>query len=461
MSAPNQERERSISCVEVGEPHHKTTEGFDRCEIGGHVRFQPQALSSYFFSNGEPLLYDALLVAAACEYCDRTVRRPVRTWSRSLTLRIPVHDVQHWNSPSVAKALHEAINFLTGDTWDVRFYRREAPVEEPSQPFIPLEHPAEAVLPFSEGMDSRAVAGLMSKTMPHGLVRVRLGSRIINGHNPDPQRCRFAAVPFKVHAGTRRFVESSVRSRGFKFSLISGLAAYLAKAGRVIVTESGQGAIGPSLITVGQAYGDYRNNPRFTILMERFIKALLGHSISYEFPRLWHTKAETLRQYYDECEEGPREWQSTSSCWMGNRQASVDHKRRQCGICAACLLRRMSVHAASLEEDRSTYIWEDLSSPEFEHGASSHFDPAKITKSKRDYAIAGALHLDHLATITRSAMNTITLKRYIFNLSRATNLDENIVSENLMGLLSRHEVEWRSFLASLGKRSFIHAWIGA
>ncbi len=74
----------------------------------------------------------------------------------------------------------------------------------------------------------------------------------------------------------RRFVESSARSRGFKFAVLSGLAAYLAKANKVFVPESGQGALGPAIVTVGQAYEDFRNHPRFTKKMSAFLKALLG-----------------------------------------------------------------------------------------------------------------------------------------------------------------------------------------
>ena len=39
--------------------------------------------------------------------------------------------------------------------------------------------------------------------------------------------------------------------------------------------ESGQGALGPALAPVGQAYADYRNHPLFTGRMEKFLFALL------------------------------------------------------------------------------------------------------------------------------------------------------------------------------------------
>ena len=83
-------------------------------------------------------------------------------------------------------------------------------------------------------------------------------------------------------------------------------------------------------------------------------------------------------------------WNTTWSCWQQNRHSSVAGRKRQCGVCAACFLRRLSVHAAGLEEVPETYVWENLSARSFEAGAASAF--SRITTAHREYAIAGALH---------------------------------------------------------------------
>jgi hypothetical protein len=61
-------------------------------------------------------------------------------------------------------------------------------------------------------------------------------------------------------------------------------------------TESGQGALAPAILPVGQGYADCRNHPAFTVLMEKFVGTLLGHQLRYRFPRLWMTKGKTLRE---------------------------------------------------------------------------------------------------------------------------------------------------------------------
>ena len=219
----------------------------------------------------------------------------------------------------------------------------------------------------------------MSRELGDKLIRVRLGSNDAGSQSKLRYQAPFTSIPYRVKPGSRKSVESSARSRGFKFALISGLAAYLAKANQVIVSESGQGSIGPALVSVGQSYEDYRTHPFLPKELEHFLKALLCHSVSFQFPRIWNTKAETLAKYLAECQ--PSSWSDTLSCWQQNRHVSVDHRRRQCGICAACMLRRMSIHAAGQNEAKETYVWENLHVNTFDGGAASSFAKEKITGS--------------------------------------------------------------------------------
>ncbi|MGB8275959.1 MAG: 7-cyano-7-deazaguanine synthase, partial [Alphaproteobacteria bacterium] len=426
--------------------------------IGENLKFNTAKMESYFFAQWQPVLYDALLVAAAVEFCDKTKRRPARVWGRNIELRIPVHEPDRWNQQDVAAALHDALNFLTGDLWQISFYGRRHAETPPRQWLFRLHNDVSAVLPFSEGLDSRAVAGIMGRKLGDKLVRVRLGTKDFDDGKLSRHRRPFTSVPYNVRRGEKAFVESSARSRGFKFALISGLAAYLANAGRVIVPESAQGALGPTLVPVGHAYVDYRSHPLFTVRMERFLLALLGYGVKFEFPQLWQTKGETLTQFITECEDGQSAWASTWSCWQQNRQVPVDHKKRQCGICAACMLRRLSVHAAGLSEPVTTYVWEDLSADSFDAGAAASFDRKKITRAMREYAIAGALHLDHLATLRHSPANARAMALTAFQLSRACDLPEAETRTRLDHVLSQHETEWKNFMSSLGQSSFVAKW---
>lgn len=280
--------------------------GWQRCAIGEHIKFRTELLETYLFARWEPLVFDLLLLAAAVEFCDKIRRRSAMRWGRLIELSIPVHDLDRWNSPEVGKRLHAALDFLTGDKWIVNFRARAAPEEPTSrQAALSLPHGAKAVMPYSNGLDSRAVAALVGARPSDGLVKIRLGVAA--------SRAAFAAVPYSVSMQENSNLESSGRARGFKFTLIGAIGAYLAGVARVIMPESGQGAIGPVLVPVGQAYEDYRNHPAFTDRMTAFLKAILGRDIRFEYPRLWFTKGETLAAYIKQ--EGEKaDWPDTRSC---------------------------------------------------------------------------------------------------------------------------------------------------
>jgi hypothetical protein len=330
--------------------------------------------------------------------------------------------------------------------------------EPPVQQHFNLPTGTLSVLPYSNGLDSRIVAGLMAKKLGDNLIRVRLGTKAAEPDESSDNHKPFTSVPYRVKSGKRRFAETSARSRGFKFAMLSGIAAYLSNAKSVIVPESGQGALGPTLVVVGQAYEDYRNHPLFTTRMEKFLSALLGYQVRYEFPRLWHTKGETLTAYI-EAYNGTSAWTNTWSCWQQSRQVSVDKHKRQCGICAACMLRRVSIHAAGKTETSGTYIWDDLKAASFETAAAAGFD--KITKAQREYAIAGTLHLDHLAGLRSSAAHAEPLALSAFHIGRALGMDEKEAGKKLSRLLGQHAKEWHGFLETLGTQSFVANWATA
>ena len=244
--------------VDVVEPDVPARRYWTKCEIGKNLKFDTEGLEAYCFANWDVRVFDAFVLAAAVEFCDRTKARRSARWGRDIFLRVPTHDPAHWHSIAVLGALRGGLEFLTGDRWHLEFVARRKAEPPPQQRRLSLPEGAGVIIPFSDGLDSRAVAGLAECEYGHKLIRVRLGSRSFNGHRTGDGYVPFAAVPYRVSYGKKGFLETSVRSRGFKFALLSGIAAYLSQSRLVIVPESGQGALGPVLVPVGQAYEDYR-----------------------------------------------------------------------------------------------------------------------------------------------------------------------------------------------------------
>ena len=170
------------------------------------------------------------------------------------------------------------------------------------------------------------------------------------------------------------------------------------------------------------------------------------------------TKGQTLAAF-SESRPDDADWMATRSCWQGARHVSVSGRLRQCGICAACLLRRVSVHAAGRWEDPAIYVWERLGATRFDDGAAEAFTNREPKGALHEYAIAGVLHLDHLADLRGSPASEVAIERQAFRLSRALGLDEQETKEKLEGMLRQHEDEWRGFVDSLGPHSFVAQWI--
>jgi hypothetical protein len=189
-------RRPSLS-VHVVEPGTSGRKGWMRCQLGRNIEFSTERLESYCVATWEPILYDALVVAAAVEFADRILRRRQLSWQREFQLAIPVHDPDRWNGKPVLDALREALNFLTGDQWKIEFYKRTKEANTPSQGRFKLVSDAAAVIPFSEGLDSRCVAGLLGKEMGDRLIRVRLGKKAFEGEALHQIRQPFTSVPYQ------------------------------------------------------------------------------------------------------------------------------------------------------------------------------------------------------------------------------------------------------------------------
>lgn len=442
--------------VEVLEAGARRRKGAVPCRLGENIDFNLEVLETFSSQKWETTVYDALVVAAAVEFCDRSLARSSMNWGRKFSVYVPVHDPHKWADKAVTDALVGALNLLTGDDWNFEFRSRKLSAEPPRQDRLVFPTNAEAVIAYSDGMDSSAVAGLESKRLGNRLVRVRVGSKQRDVSKKDRREIPFTALPYSVKLNKGGNAENSARSRGFKFSIVSGMAAHLIDAPSVIVPESGQGALAPTFLPVGQGYEDYRSYPAFTASMERFFKALLGYQIRYLFPQLWKTKGETLREYVDAC-GGDARWAKTRSCWQQSRQVAVAGKRRQCGICAACILRRLSVHAAGLNEPQENYIWESLKAPTWEGGAANGF--AGLTPALREYAIAGVLHFEHFALLRGSMQYDLIKRRRVNELARSLLVAPTVVALNLDRLVEQHAAEWSAFKSDLGVGSFVRQWI--
>lgn len=419
-----------------------------RAVVGQDIIFDARVLDSFDVKGCQGLHYDLMLLAAALEYADRRWARPMK-WRRSIHIRIPVIALATWSRPEVQSSLIAVLRYLTCDEWSFSFVQSKSlsPLGE-RQGQLVFQHAKTFAMAYSDGLDSRAVAGLCGSK--HGALCVRVSGTRQRRKEDEPY---FTRIPFKV--GGFRAEESSFRTRGFQFAALVAIAAHLSRISKIVVPESGQGALGPVLRPIHKIYRDTRNYPGFFRLMETFVKALLGVRLDYEQPRLWHTKAQTLKAFLDVPGHKKATLVTARSCWQKRRVVNAGGQR-QCGLCAACLLRRMSLHAAGVIEPRGTYVIADLAVRTLKE-ALSVIEDSKDRAIMMEYGRAGARHFQQLAELAEASDQEISLE--VFDLVKATKLGEAEVREKLKSLLKSHAEEWNAFLAAQGEGSFLKEWL--
>ncbi len=434
-----------------GARRDESRSGVKFAQIGREIKFDPSVLDTYHYDGWAPVHHDLLVVCAAVEFADRRCYRRIAQWTRNLSLTIPVIDLEVWQRQEVRASLRSVLRQLTGDEWNFTFVQANNAVANGNfQRALPFASNKQFAIAYSNGLDSLCVSGLHEKN--DNAIRVRVTAikdRVKSGERP------FDRIPFRVCP--KPSCESSVRSRGFKFSAVTAIVAHLSRIKKVVVPESGQGVFGPVLLPLHNIYADYRNHPVFFRKMEQFIYTLLDYSVAYEQPRLWYTKGQTIAAYLTETGRSPESIIETRSCWQQRWNCRFGGKLRQCGLCAACLLRRMSMHTAGITEPDDTYTISDLTVASFDAAVPKRSDLNLKRTMMIDYGNIGARHLKQLADLT--SLPETELKPKAFEIGRAIGATEQQTLKNLRKLLAQHAEEWQSFLRAQGKESFINHWI--
>jgi Queuosine biosynthesis protein QueC len=442
--------QRNLMVLEAGRaiPHRGPT-GCVYATIGSEIKCDKDIFDSYCHEGWGNIHHDLLIVCAAVEFADRRWARGNAYWARHFHVTVPVIELTTWQDAAVRQSLSDTLRHLTGDEWRFSFeHHKGAATSKLRQgPLFPNQQKAFAIA-YSEGLDSLSASGLYNENNTAVSVRVSKFKQRLRTHERP-----FDRLPFDVKVKPN--AENSARSRGFKFAAVTAIAAQLSSVSRIIVPESGQGALGPVLLPLLNIYPDYRNHPTFFRQMERFIKALLGVDLTYEQPRLWHTKGQTIAAFLARPGIKPEQVIETRSCWQQRFNVRVAGEVRQCGVCAACLLRRMSLHAAGVEEPPEKYAIANLQAARLSDALpkESRF---RATRTLYDYGYMGARHLQQLADL--ASVPDAALKPHAFQISDALGSSLGDVTTKLRDMLVQHSEEWAAFEKHAGDKSFLHLW---
>ena len=335
-----------------------------------------------FFNAPEGVEADLLVVAGTVYLVDQLIPRShfPDNWTRELSLSIPVENPQIWNEVSASFA--DALQFLTGDKWQLVFNDREIPIYHHRNRRLrrkPLYRASTACL-FSGGLDS--LVGAIDRLEEYG-ESITLVSHYDLGSTAKKAQAHLAnrlqrEYPWRVNlfqarVGGVSYVQDSqnifgrvqnpqVKETTFRSRSIIFLALglYVAKQQStdeinipLLVPENGFIAFNPSLTDARM--GSCSTKTTHPIFLDRFrnITEQLGIPNTIRNPLVNKSKGEVLIQALNQALVQELAPQSISCAHPTRRRGWHRRDVTHCGYCVPCLIRRASLHQVGLDNGTS------------------------------------------------------------------------------------------------------------
>ncbi|SRR6266446_6782599 len=382
---------------------------------------------------------------------DPRFRRDVVHRRRKIQLRIAVLDLSFWKSADTQKLLRDALWVLTEDDWNFKFIQRETPLAPCAQEFLiqgPIGGSFRVAL-FSGGLDS--YAGAASQLRTSALTHVFV-SGVTHGRMDAGQRQQMSLLRATDGADVRHLqvwfglkekkiqdstLEKSQRARAFMHITLGAVAALQAGTNELYMYENGFGALNlPFDATQVGIETSRAANPVFHRAVEKFVNELSGKPFRIVNPFVFLTKAQALRHAH--VDGFGSHLAITFSC---DRFPDWREGRLQCGTCASCILRRLSLEAAGLANfDSGSGYARDIKSPSFVPGDSA----ASILAHYEEQALVLEKALEQTNPWQALATDFPELYEVENALSR-DGKNEPEIRGSLLHLLRNHVAEWKAF----------------
>jgi len=413
---------------------------------GQHFRLDHQAISDYLRVPLADRMVDLLRIASTVYFVDRVVRRnrsgKTKEWARSITCSIELRDAGFWGRPEIQELLEQTVGFVSGDNWSFEF-KQGKDKENPCGHRLKLADTPPLVCLYSGGLDS--AAGLACR-LTEGIDRPIIP--VVIRHRSDIAKTAVRQLKgLEDHFGTSLFPlttmlstvrprrlgseEPSQRARSFLFLSVGGVVAWATDSEGFELYESGIGAVNVPLLAGMEGSQATRScHPAFVKGMARLLSLVAERPIAVRLPYIGLTKGEVVKGLL------PTELQQLSRSTVSCVNYPVRHKRdrtwKACGVCPACIFRRVSLHAAGVEDFPEIYDL-DLLSPVFDRSG-----PKKLK-----YLKAFLLFVDHLADLNENRLPIVLVR----HLRETDMLDSGVSVQSCIDLYQRYRTEWLGFLA--------------
>lgn len=412
-----------------------------RFVAGRHFRLDCQAISHFLQVPLSDRMIDLLRIASTTYFADRLIRRDrskgSERWPRDISCSIRIRDLDFWGRREIRELVEDTVGFVSGDKWTFEFAADRSRNNYSKR--LDLCDTPPLVCLYSGGLDSagglvhRLAAGVNGATIP---VVVRHRNDIASAVRKQLQRLgtcfetelRPLTTMFSMVRPRKLWAEeSSQRARSFLFLGVGSVVAWATDSSSLELYESGIGAINPPLLASMEGSQATRScHPTLLRKMSGLVSLAAERHVAIHLPFGHLTKGEAAARSL--VLNGLQDVAlATTSC--------VSYPLRQetgksCGVCPACIFRRLALHAAGIEERRGSYHIDLLD------GASM------ISPRKQKYLRAFLLLVDHLAE-TNEGRLPIVIARHL----QATEVLETGESEQpYVDLYRRYRAEWLGLL---------------
>ncbi|MEH7302652.1 Qat anti-phage system QueC-like protein QatC [Neobacillus drentensis] len=323
---------------------------------------------SFFSPRGLDIFYISLIIYGM----DRIISREKGDdcWSRDLKVYIPVLDIEKWNENK--NHLEEMLNFLSGDTWEFEFRKRdftefELKVKNKIESSTTEKLDINMICMFSGGLDSFIGAiDLLEQKQTSDILFVShygggkgvieyqkaLSTSLISKYNLSPKNFK------SFYASAKHGVEDTTRTRSFMFFAHAiVLATAMNKKTKLIIPENGLISLNIPLTNSRLGSSSTRTtHPYYIKLLKQLINNL-NLEVDIENPYQYITKGEMILECLnlEFLKENIGETMSCSHPDQGRMKG--DTATSHCGNCLPCVIRRASILKAKITD---TSIYRDL-----------------------------------------------------------------------------------------------------
>jgi|GEM_PF-518928 len=346
-------------------------------EALGNVYLKPEAIAQALGTQLAPVSLDLCEIAAYVYLGDKAVSRgKYEKWTRNLHWIVPVREQERWDS--VKDILTNTISVLSGDNVQFTFVPKpKAEAATRSRSKKASTTLATTVFPdadcsclFSGGLDSFAGAAYLIDQEGR---RPLFASHCANGELKNKQidlmnviRQRFGQDfhHFQYWVTSRRNLkashpyvrqENSHRARSFLFMSYATVAAAARGLSDIFICENGVLSLNVPISDARKGTRSTRHaHPLYLFHYNRLINALYERRFKVQNPFSLQTKGEEIALLRTLGLESVIK--NTVTCWGYPNQTCRYRYSNHCGYCLPCIVRRVSLIAAGMEECDDQYV---------------------------------------------------------------------------------------------------------